>query len=249
MRNFKLGAVFLAVALIMAPLSAGVGQAQDAYTYQYFVTNSASNFVLGIQGISGWQVPNFSDSGAVGLNFNNVTVNGIYNASYGVGSFRNQGSIAYVNIQPNLEVVPATFVGLLFSENNLATFANYDYAASLNFSGFQGSGIVVFNLMAGSFSNQLTAVSFSMGRNVIAPPSITLANVIQGDPTIVTLSNKQMQAIAATSNNDIQVQGKQSAVATVQGAPNVSGICAITLSAGINNQIIHRVEVNVNTGN
>ncbi len=249
MRNFKLGAVFFAVLLTMAPLSAGVGRAQDAFTYQYFVTNSASNYVFAIQGISGWQVPNFSDSGAVGLNLNNVTVNGIYNASYGVGSFRNQGSIAFVNIQPNLQVVPATFFGYQFSENNRATFTNYDYAASLNFSGFRGSGIVVFNLMAGSFSNQLTAVSFSMGKNVIAPPSTTLANVIQGNPAIVSLSNQQMAAIAATSNNDIQVQGKQNAVATVQGAPNVSGICAITLSAGINNQIIHRVEVNVNTGN
>ena len=249
MRNFKLGAVFLAVVLTMAILSAGVGRAQDAFTYQYFVTNSASNYVFALQGISGWYVPNFSDSGAVGLNFNNVTVNGIYNASYGVGSFRNQGSLAFVNIQPDLQVPPATFIGQSWSENNRATFTNYDYAASLNFSGFQGSGIVVFNVMAGSFSNQLTAVSFTMGKNVIAPPSTTLVNVIQGDPAIVTLSNKQMAAIAATSNNDIQVQGKQSAVATVQGAPNVSGICAITLSAGINNQIIHRVEVNVNTGN
>jgi hypothetical protein len=202
-----------------------------------------------VQGISGWYVPNFSDTGAVALNFNNVTVNGIYNASYGVGSFRNQGSLAFVNIQPDLEVTPATFLGLVFSENNRATFTNYDYAASLNFNNFRGSGIVVMNLMAGSFSNQLTTVSFSMGKNAIAPPSTTLANVIQGNPAIVSLSNKQMAAVAATYNNDIQVQGKQSAVATVQGAPNVSGICAITMSAGINNQIIHRVEVNVNTGN
>jgi hypothetical protein len=249
MRNLKLRAVFLAVVLTMVPLSAGVGQTQEAYTYQYLLTNSAANLTLGVQGISGWYVPNFSETGGVSLNFNNVTVNGIYNASYGVGSFRNQGSLAFVNIQPDLEVTPATFLGLVFSENNRATFTNYDYAVSLNFNNFRGSGIVVMNLMAGSFSNQLTTVSFSMGKNAIAPPSTTLANVIQGNPAIVSLSNKQMAAVAATANNDIQVQGKQSAVATVQGSPNVSGLCAITMSAGINNQIIHRVEVNVNTGN
>jgi hypothetical protein len=249
MRNLKLAVVILAMALTMTPLSAGVGQAQEAYTYQYFVTNSASNYVFALQGISGWQVPNFSESGAVGLNFNNATVNGIYNASYGVGSFRNQGSLAFVNIQPDMQVPPAIFIGQSWSENNRATFSNYDYAASLNFNAFRGSGIVVLNIMAGSFSNQLTAVSFTMGKNVIAPPSTTLVNVLQGNPAIVSLSNQQMAAIAATANNDIQVQGKQSAVATIQGAPNVSGLCAITLSAGVNNQIIHRVEVNVNTGN
>ncbi len=249
MRKLKLGAVLVAGMLILAFVGAGISHAEDAYTYQYFLTNSAANFMLTTQGISGWQVANFGDNGTVSLNFSNATVNGLYNASYGVGSFRNQGSLAFVNIQPNVELPPATFVGVSFSQGNRAVISDYNYAVNLNFNAFRGSGIVVINLMAGSFSNQLTAVSLSMGKNVVPPPSPASVTILPGNPSLVTLSNQQMAAVAAAVDNDIQVTGRQSAVATIQGTPDVQGLCAITMSAGINNQVIHRVGVNINTNN
>ncbi|MGQ9689072.1 MAG: hypothetical protein ACUVXF_09835, partial [Desulfobaccales bacterium] len=247
--QFRIKAILMTVGLVAGLFQAGGALAQDAYTFQYLVTNSASNFVLAQQGIGGWYVPNFSDSGTMGVSFNNVVVTGLYNVSYGLGSFRNQGSQAFVNIQPNEKVPPAGFLGMLDSNTNRATITDYNYAINLNFNGFQSSGILVLNLMAGSFSNQLTSVAFTMGRNVVAPPSPPNAVILTGNPSLVSLSNQQMAAIAATADNDIQVTGKQSAVATIQGTPNFQGLSAITMSAGINNQVIHRVELNLNTGN
>lgn len=102
--------------------------------------------------------------------------------------------------------------------------------------------------MAGSFSNQFTSVHFSMGKNVTPTNSPTVATFSQGDnSTLAQLSNAQMKTIAATANNDIQVQGKQSAVATIQGTPNIQGICAITMSSGVNNLVSHRVGINIDT--
>jgi hypothetical protein len=101
--------------------------------------------------------------------------------------------------------------------------------------------------MAGSFCNQFTSLTFNMGQNAIATPSKNILSVTQGNPTVVSLTNQQMKAIAATADNDIQTQGKQSAVVSMQGTPNVQGVSAVTLSAGINNQVSHHVEVNIDT--
>lgn len=252
MLNRKLGLIFLALILAAVPLQ-GVSHAEDDFkavnfTAQFFSTNSASNYISYLQGISGLVVPNFRDSGTVSVSFDNVIINGLYNASYGVGSFRNQGSLAFVNIQPEQILPPAVFLGQTFSENNKVTVKDYNYALNLNFNAFRGSGIVVLNLMAGSFSNQFTSVHFSMGKNVSPPASPTVAALTKnGNSTLAVLSNSQMQAIAATANNDIQIQGKQSAVATIQGTPNIQGVCAITMSSGVNNLISHHVGINIDT--
>lgn len=230
-------------------LPAAPGAAQDNYNIQYFRTNSAANFTFFLQGISGFAISGYSDRMGLGVDFNNVTITGLYNISYGVGSFRNQGSLAFVNIQPTEIVPPATFVGTMFSVGNRARITEYDYSINLNFNAFRGSGIMVFNLMAGSFSNQFTSLAFTMGRNVIAPPSPTNAVILTGNPAVVALSNQQMAAVAAAQENNFQVTGRQSAVATIKGAPDIQGVGAITLSAGLNNQVLHRVEVNINTGN
>jgi hypothetical protein len=230
-----------------APCLQGTAAAQNAYSYQSIVTNSGTNFLGFIQGIGGWYFSNFSDAGRIQVGFDNVVINGVYNASIGVGSFRNLGSVAYVNIQPDLAITPSAYYGQSFSENNRVSINNYNYAVNIAFTGFKGAGIVVLNVMAGSLSNQFTSVTFNMGKNAIAPLSPSVFKVSQGNPTVATLTNNQMQAIAATANNDIQVQGKQTAVTSVQGAPDVQGVCAMTLSAGVNNLVTHRVEVNVDT--
>jgi len=251
MQKHKLCLVFLIFILLAVPLQGGLSHAQEDYnnfTIQQFVTNSAYNYISYLQGISGIVVPNFSDSGTVTVSFNNVIINGIYNASYGIGSYRNQGSLTFINVQPELTTSPGVFLGQTFSENNKVRIQDYNYALNLNFNGFRGSGIVVLNLMAGSFSNQFTSVHFSMGKNVTPTNSPTVATFAQGDNSaLAVLSNAQMMTIAATANNDIEVQGKQSAVATIQGAPHIQGICAITLSSGINNLVSHRVGVNIDT--
>jgi len=251
MQKRKLCLMFLMFLLATFSLQLEVSEAQDDYNNfvaQYFTTNSASNYISFLQGISGAVVPGFSDVGRVSVSFTNVRFTGIYNASYGIGSYRNQGSLSFVNIQPDLELPPAIFLGQTFSENNKGLIKGYNYSLNLGFNNFNGSGIVLLNLMAGSFSNQFTSVHFSMGKNVIPPTSPTTLRLSKGnDSTLITLTNSQMQAIAATANNDIQIRGKQSAVVTVQGAPNVQGVCAITLSSGINNLIIHRVGVNIDT--
>ncbi len=77
--------------------------------------------------------------------------------------------------------------------------------------------------------------------------SPAIFNVNQGNNRVATLTNNQMQAIAGTANNDIQVKGKQTAITSVQGAPDVQGVCAMTLSAGVNNLVTHRVEINIDT--
>ncbi|MFZ2087971.1 MAG: hypothetical protein WAU47_05300 [Desulfobaccales bacterium] len=246
MRKFKPLLVCLMVLLTASPFL-GSAAAQNAYTYQSIVTNSATNFLGFVQGIGGWYFSNFSEAGRIQMGFDNVVVNGIYNASIGVGSFRNLGSVTYVNIQPNMTLTPSAYYGQSFSENNRVSIDNYNYAVNMSFNGFKGAGIVVLNVMAGSLSNQFTSVTFNLGRNAIAPASPSIFSVTQGNPTVASLTNNQMQAIAATANNDIQVKGKQTAVTTVQGAPDVQGVCAMTLSAGVNNLVNHRVEVNIDT--
>jgi hypothetical protein len=249
MQKSKIFLISLLFLLATVSFQVGVSHAQeDNFTAQHIVTNSAGNYISFLQGIKGLIVPNFNDNGLISVSFNNVTVNGIYNVSYGIGSFRNQGSLAFLNIQPDMELSPAVFLGQTFSENNRAVIDGYNYSINLNFNGFAGSGIVVLNLMAGSFSSQFTSVHFSMGKDAIPPPSTTWASLTKGnDSTLVSLSNDQMQTIAATANNDIKILGKQSALATVQGTPEVQGICAITVSSGVNNQITHHVGVNIDT--
>jgi hypothetical protein len=251
MHKLKLGAAFLAVLLVAVPFTAGVSQADDnTYTLQYITTASGINYVGFLQSISGCTVSSFGASDLVNVGFDNVTVNGLYNRAIGVGNYRNQGSVAFVNIEPNQKVNPVTFSGQMTSQNNQVAISDYNYGVNLNFNGFHGTGIVVLDVMAGSFSNQFTSLTFNMGKGAIpatAPSSVFSA--VQGNPsTIVSLSNEQMQATTATSNNDFKYRGTRSAVTSMQGVPDIQGISAITMSAGINNQVNHHVEFNIDTG-
>lgn len=247
MRKFRLTVLLVAFLLAAAPLAGKEALGQDTYAVQYITTVTGIPYLGYVQGISGFSVPNFSDAGQINISFNNVTINGIYNATYGIGSFRNLGSLAYVNIQPNQVLTPMTYTGLAFSQGNQALIDSYSYAVNLNLKGLQASGLVLLNVMAGSFSNQFTSLSFNVGKNVIPPASPNVFGLTQGNSTIVSLTNQQMQAIAATADNSFKIQGKQNAVATVEGSPNVQGVCAMTVSAGINNLVSHRVEVNIDT--
>jgi hypothetical protein len=247
MPKLRLVAILLAVLLAAAPLQ-GVCQAQDTYTIQYITTIAGPINYLGfVQGISGFVLPSFNDSGLVTVNFNNVAVSGVYNRNIGIGSFRNLGSVALVNIQPNQDVTPVIYNGQMFSQGNQIKSGDFNYGINLNFNNFRASGIVVLNIMAGSFCNQFTSLTFNMGQNAVATPSKNILSVTQGNPTVVSLTNQQMKSIAATADNDIQTQGKQTAVVSMQGAPNVQGVAALTMSAGINNQVSHHVEVNIDT--
>ena len=251
MRTCRRWFVFLVVLLAAAPLRGGVCQAQDYdnYTVQYITSIAGNPNYLGyLQGISGFQVTTGAEKQLVNVGFNNVDITGVYNRNVGIGNFRNQGSVAFVNIAPDQEVSPVTFLGQMFSQGNKVTIGSYDYAVNLNFNSFHGSGIVVLDVMAGSFSNSFTSVTFNMGKNAIpSTPLSSALSVTQGSPTIVSLSNQQMKSIAATADNEFIVQGKQSAVATMEGVPNVQGVSAVTLSAGINNQVSHHVSVNIDT--
>jgi hypothetical protein len=248
MRKPRLWFFCLVALLVTAPLQGGVSLAEENFIVQEITTATGINYLGVVQGISGFSVPSFSDRGKVSLSFNDVDISGIYNRNFGIGSFRNQSSVAFVNIEPSQDVLPMTFFGQMFSQGNKVTVGDYNYAINMNFSGFRASGIVVLDLMAGSFSNQTTSVTFNMGRNAIPPtPPASVLSVIQFPTTVVSLTNQQMQAIAATADNDFQMQGKQSAVATMQGTPNIQGIAAVTMSAGINNQVSHNVSVNFDT--
>ena len=219
MQKLRLVAIFLAVLLVAAPLH-GVSQAEDTYTIQYITTIlGAQNYLGSVQGISGFTIPNFTDSGSVTMNFNNASVSGVYNQNIGIGSFRNQGAVALVNIMPNQDVAPVTYSGYMYSQGNQVTVNNYNYAVNMNFVNFNASGLVVLNVMAGSLCNQFTSLTFNLGKNAIASPSTTIFSVTKGNPTVVSLTNQQMQAIAATSDNDIQIRGKQTAVPSPRGSP------------------------------
>ena len=245
MRKFRLCGVFLIVLLVAAPLLGGVSLAEDTYTLQYITTVTGGlNYLNYVQGISGFNINSFSDSARVNIGFNNIEVVGVYNRNMGIGSFRNQGSIALVNIQPDMEVSPMLYSGQMYSQGNQVTVGDYNYAINLNFNSFHGSGLVVIDVMAGSFSNQFTSLTFNMGRNAIQTSTNSALKVMPG---LVSLSNTQMQAMVATADNDFKTQGKQSAVATIKGTPNIQGISAVTLSAGINNQVSHNVSVNIDT--
>jgi hypothetical protein len=191
---------------------------------------------------------NFSDNLTVNVGFNNVEINGVYNRNIGAGQFRNQGSLAFINMEPDQEVTPVTFVGQMFSQGNKVTVGNYNYAVNVNFNDFRGSGIVVLDVMAGSFCNQLTCLTVNMGKSAIPQqPLASVLSVMQGNPTTTaSLTNKQMQAVVATSDNDFnKVNGaQQNAAVSMQGSPNVQGMYAITLSAGVNNQVMHNVGIN-----
>jgi len=247
MRKSKLYLVILAFWLATVLFQVGPACAYDNFTVQSILTSSSNNYIGYLQGISGWNLKNFSESGSVTVDFTNVTVGGLYNASYGLGSFKNLGTLTFLNVQPELELSQALFQGQMFSENNRVEVGDYNYSVNLNFNGFRSSGVVVFNLMAGSFSNQFTSVHISMGRNVTPEPSRLVARIPEGDSRLVQLTNAQMESLAATNDNDFKFLGKQTAIATVQGTPEVQGICAITLSSGVNNMVSHRVGINIDT--
>jgi len=247
MRKLRLAIIILALLLMSLSVQTGVSQAQDNYTFQLISTDTGANFVGVVQAIGGWKFQVFGESGSATVNFSNASVNGIYNLSAGLGSFRNQASLTYSNIQPDQVVSPATFLGIMYSENNRVIVGDTNYSVNLLLDSFQGSGVMVLNLMAGSFSNQFTTVMISIGRGATAPSGPLTPSVTVGDATVVALTNEQMEAIAATSNNEFIYQGKQKASATVQGTSNFTGVAAVTLSAGVNNMINHHVGVNFNT--
>ena len=250
MPRLRPGLVFL-ILLLVAALFPGVSQGEDNYTVQEFSTSTRDNSIKFFQGISGWYFPedfNFNESGSVSVGFTNVTLNGIYNLSAGMGSVRNQGSLAFVNIQPDEVVPPASLQGFMYSGNNIVTVNDYNYSVNLSLNNFKGSGILLLNLMAGSFSNQFTSVNFTMGKNNTPKPSPAIFTAQSGNPTVASLTNEQMETIAATQNNDFKYLGKQQASASVEGNPQINGVCVITLSAGVNNLVSHNVRVNFNTG-
>lgn len=248
MRKLKFCAVLLAILLVSVPLQGGDSLAQDNYTFQTISTDTGVNFVGFLQGIGGWQFQLFTDSGSAFVDFSNVSIFGIYNLSAGIGSFRNQASLTYTNIQPDLAIPPASFLGIMTSANNRVIVGDTDYSVNLQLNSFQGAGVMVFNLMAGSFSSQFTTVMISIGRGATTQSGLPTPSVTIGNSTVVALTNDQMQAIAATSNNEFIYQGNQKASATVQGTSNFTGVAAITLSAGVNNMVNHHVGVNFNTG-
>jgi hypothetical protein len=251
MRRFRLWFIFLLVLLVAAPFMGGVSQAEENnYTIQYIttITGGVFNYLGFLQGISGYNFNSYNDSGIVNVGFNNVAITGVYNSNIGIGSFRNQGSVALINVQPDMQVAPLIYSGQMFSQGNKVTVGDYNYAVNMNFNGLQGSGVVILDVMAGSFSNQFTSLTVNIGKNAIpSTPLTSVFKVSQANGTVVSLTNQQMQAIAATADNDFKMQGKQSAVATIEGVPNIQGICATTISAGVNNQISHNVSVNIDT--
>jgi hypothetical protein len=142
MRKIKLWFAFLVVLLVAAPLQGGVSRAEDTYTLQYITsaTGSTTNYLSYLQGISGFNVSYFEDTALVNVGFNNVDISDVYNRNIGIGNFRNQGSVALLNIEPNLQVAPVTFVGQMFSQGNHVTAGDFNYAVIMNLNGFRGSG-------------------------------------------------------------------------------------------------------------
>jgi hypothetical protein len=250
MHKMRRGAIFLAVLLVAAPLLGGVclAQTKNNYTLQYITSASGINYLDYLQGISGVSLPNFfSDKGQVDIGFANVNANGIYNSTIGTGSFRNQGSVAFVNIDTTLNVTPMTVSGQMFSQGNQVGIGGINYNINLDFNGLKGTGLFIINGMAGSFSNQFTSLTLNMGKNAI--PQTPLNNVIDvSNPAVVSLTNQQMQLVAATGDNNFLVRGDQTPpTANVTGVPNIRGVSVITLSAGVNNQVIHNVGVSIDT--
>jgi hypothetical protein len=250
MSKLRRCAIVLAVLLVATPLLGGVSLAQDNYTLQYITSYAGNpNYLEFQQGISGFSLSNFSQTGTANVNFTNTSVSGVYNKNFGIGSFSNQGSVAFLNLQPNLEVTPMTLSGEMFSQGNQVSGGNYNYGVNLTFNGFQGTGLVALNVMAGSFCNQFTSLTFNMGKNAISQtPSTPDMRVMQGNSSLVSLTNQQLQVVAGTANNDIQMQGTTTPVKDmINGTPNIQGVSAITVSAGVNNQISNNVSVTFNT--
>jgi hypothetical protein len=263
MQKFRLCLVFLALLLVAAPFQIGVSLAAELvlgnYAIQSLTASTGTNSIRFLQLLGGWNVRDFQGTGTISVGFDNVNIQGLYNLSAGVGSFKNLASVSLVNIQPQFKIPPALVIGDMWLEGNDVTVRNSSYAVHLNFNGFRCSGIIIINVMAGSFSNQLTTVTYTMGRNVIPPPSHPIFQVVplnakvlpaEGNQPVfgteVSLSDAQMEATTTSFNNDIDIEGTR-AVVTREGTPQVNGICAITASAGIGNQINHAVRVNLNT--
>jgi hypothetical protein len=264
MLKSSLGVLFSLLLLMVAPFQMGLSLAQETtsgYTVQNLTTITDPEMYLGyLQAIGNWKFQNFEESGAITLNFSNAMLAGITSISAGLGSVRNQGSVAFLNLKPSEVVLPQRQLGLLISENNQVTMGDYAYSANINFSNFSGAGVLVANVTASSFSNLFTAVTVSMGRIPITPVSIPSLTVIPENPgsfttssdvipgtSVVALSNEQMDIIAGTANNEFIYEGKQQAAATVSGAANFSGIYAVTVSAGVDNKINNTVQANFNT--
>jgi hypothetical protein len=264
MLKSSLGALSLVLLMVAAPCQVGVTLAQGTsggYNVQKIVTFTDPMYLGYLQAIGNWNLPNFGESGSVNLNFNNTTFTGVSSINLGLGSFRNQGSVAFLNIKPDEMVVPTRQLGLMSVDNNRVMVKDYNYRASVNFNNFNGSGVLVVNVMAASFSNQFTAVTVSMGKIPITPVSLPTLTVIPENPglfsktlnvvpgaSVVALSNEQMDIIAGASNNVFVYQGKQKASASVEGASKFAGISAVTVTAGMNNQVSHTVQANFHMG-
>jgi len=248
---FRLGVGILAVLLLAASFPA---KCLAGDSTQDIMVDTQWGYLGARQSITGFNTGGMGGSGTVILNLTNSTIRGLYNVNAAMGSLRNQGSVIMVNLAPHQFLPPLTVDVQMNLSNNYATFGDYNYSTNLQANSLQGGGLAVMNLMAGNFNNQFSSVAlhFSKGTlpSTLASGPGTASIVTSNGGNLVTLTNAQLEAVAATSGNSFTDLGKAKASATVEGDAlmNFSGIVAINNLAGNGNQVQNNIQMTINTG-
>ena len=202
------------------------------------------------QGSKNWQMT-FNNYSA------NVTMNralqgsvGVISQNLNVGNVVNQGAVTLL-IFDQLNTLPRlNYSGIMALDKNRLKLTDYDFTAMITGQSFRGSsGIVAVNLNAGHLNNQFTTVGISLGRHQPLSDQPFGVGLSTGDQNFVKLTSAQMNALIASSNNELELAGKQKALATVTDGSfqDFSGVAAVTVTAGNMNQVMNNVQVTINT--
>jgi hypothetical protein len=183
--------------------------------------------------------------GTIGNSFKGYR--GIMNLNQATGISNNQGTLVNIDMAAKV-AMPQLWVSLYLGGNKLR-ITNSDYSVSIGSQSFRGSsGIAALNQAAGNLNNQYTAVGLTVGKlQPIAKLPTILFKSQSGTSVITGLSSAQLNAVIASSGNDVTCRGNQKASANLQeGAfQDFCGIAALSLVAGNMNQVVSNVRVNV----
>ena len=248
MRKLGLVAGLLALFLVVVPFQAKVCLGGDSY--QIVINDTWANYLGFEQASGGWNFMEIGSTNLAVVDLRNSLIVGLFSWSGVSGTASNSFAGTMLNIDVINVLPPLTVVGSVSLANNQVLISDYNFSSTLMTDGLHGGGLLAFGMNVGPLNNQFTSLSVYIGRTLLTQPSTTNVILGTGNVNFAALTNSQLQAVAATANNDIILQGKQQATAitTGNGIQNFSGLVAITNSAGAGNQIINNMTLQVTTG-
>ncbi|MGD0276724.1 MAG: hypothetical protein ABSB79_11860 [Syntrophales bacterium] len=187
--------------------------------------------------------------------FSNSMVNGIMNLNQATGFGLNQGSVVQLDLLYNNQtpfLLPRTnFLGLMHLDNDSLITDDVDNSTTISGQALRGNGVIVINQIAGNMDNQFTSIGLSVGTQSNSnnqPSQLTVKTTETSGIISTALSNDELKALVASSNNTL-IAARQKATASVESGAlqDFTGICAVSQIAGNMNQVLNRITININS--